>query len=162
MAIVGAFDVHRRQVTFDVLDTDSGQVRRGQLRPACRATVRRFLAGYAGGGEVAFTVEGCTGWRFIVEELERAGIRRHLAEPAQTADARGSKRRAKTDRLNRCGATGTCGSPVPMPPRPAPTMRLSPTLTGGDDLQRMSGRTPAEQPIDHLVAGPPPQQGPWT
>jgi transposase len=100
MAIVGAFDVHRRQVTFDVLDTDSGQVRRGQVRPACRATLRRFLAGYAGVGEVEFTVEGCTGWRFIVEELERVGIKAHVAEPAQTADARGSKRRAKTDRTD--------------------------------------------------------------
>ena len=100
MAIVGAFDVHRRQVTFDVLDTETGQVRRGLVRPACRATLRRFLAGYAGVGEVEFTVEGCTGWRFIVEELERAGITTHLAEPAATADARGSKRRAKTDRTD--------------------------------------------------------------
>ena len=77
-----------------------GQVRRGLVRPACRATLRRFLAGYAGVGEVEFTVEGCTGWRFIVEELERAGITTHLAEPAATADARGSKRRAKTDRTD--------------------------------------------------------------
>src|SRR6266704_1226606 len=72
MAIVGAFDVHRRQITFDVLDTESGQVRRGQVRPACRATLRQFLARYAGVDEVESTVEGCTGWRFIVEELERA------------------------------------------------------------------------------------------
>ena len=28
MAIVGGFDVHRRQVTFDYLDTVTGQVRR--------------------------------------------------------------------------------------------------------------------------------------
>jgi transposase len=100
MAIVGAFDVHRRQVTFDVLDTGSGQVRRGQVRPACRATLRQFLDRFADQAEVSFAVEGCTGWRFIVEELQRAGIRAHLADPAATADARGSKRRAKTDRTD--------------------------------------------------------------
>ena len=39
----------------------------------------------------------CTGWRYVVEELQRAGITAHLAEPAETAGLRGSKRRAKTD-----------------------------------------------------------------
>ena len=48
MAIIGAFDVHRRQVTYDVLDTVSGQVHRGQVRPACRATLRQFVAAYQG------------------------------------------------------------------------------------------------------------------
>jgi transposase len=100
MAIVGAFDVHRRQVTFDVLDTESGQVRRGQIRPACRATLRQFLGRFADQDWVSFAVEGCTGWRFIVEELQRAGIRAHLADPAAVADARGAKRRAKTDRTD--------------------------------------------------------------
>jgi transposase len=100
MAIVGAFDVHRRQVTFDVLDTVSGQVRRGQVRPACRATMRQFLGRFAEQGEVSFAVEGCTGWRFIIEELERAGFTAHLADPAAAADARAAKRRAKTDRTD--------------------------------------------------------------
>lgn len=100
MASVGAFDVHRRQITFDVLDTESGQVRHGQIRPACRATLRQFLARFAGQAEVSFAVEGCTGWRFIVEELQRAGVRAHLADPAAVADARGAKRRAKTDRTD--------------------------------------------------------------
>jgi transposase len=100
MAIVGAFDVHRRQVTFEVADTATGQVRRGQVRPACRSTLRQFLARFAGEDSVSFAVEGCTGWRFIIEELQRAGLEAHLADPAATADARGSKRRAKTDRTD--------------------------------------------------------------
>ena len=33
-AIVGGFDVHRAQITFDYIDTDSGQVTAGQIRPA--------------------------------------------------------------------------------------------------------------------------------
>ena len=49
------------------------------------------------GTPAAFAVEGCTGWRFVVEELQRAGIEAHLAEPADTSAARGPKRRAKTD-----------------------------------------------------------------
>jgi transposase len=42
-------------------------------------------------------IEGTTGWRFIVEEIERAGDRADLADPAETAAKRGAKRRAKTD-----------------------------------------------------------------
>src|SRR6266542_791424 len=32
MAIVGAFDVHRKQITFDYVDTETGQVRRGRVQ----------------------------------------------------------------------------------------------------------------------------------
>jgi transposase len=98
MSIVGGFDVHRRQITFDYLDTDTGRLQRGRIAPACRAVLRRWLVErFAGRADVAFAVEACTGWRFVVEELERAGIEASLAEPADTATARGRKRRAKTD-----------------------------------------------------------------
>jgi transposase len=33
MSIVGAFDVHRRQLTFDYLDTVTGEVKRGRVVP---------------------------------------------------------------------------------------------------------------------------------
>jgi transposase len=46
----------------------------------------------------SFATEGCTGWRFVVEELDRAGVEAHVAEPADTATLRGRKKRAKTDR----------------------------------------------------------------
>jgi transposase len=60
--------------------------------------LRRWLADrFAGRTDVAFAVEACTGWRFVVEECEHAGIEASLAEPADTSTARGSKRRAKTD-----------------------------------------------------------------
>lgn len=49
---------------------------------------------------VAFAVEGCTGWRSVVEELLRAGVESHLAEPADTAAQRGRKKRVKTDRAD--------------------------------------------------------------
>jgi transposase len=97
MSIVGGFDIHRRQITFDYLDTDTGEVSRGKVAPADRDHVRRWLTRFGGRGDVAFALEGCTGWRFVVEELERAGVAAHLAEPADTATQRGRKKRAKTD-----------------------------------------------------------------
>jgi transposase len=100
MAIVGAFDVHRRQITFDYLDTETGEVSRGRVSPACRDTLRRWLRRFAGRGDVVFAVEACTGWRFVVEELASAGVTARLAEPAETASVRGTKRRAKTDRTD--------------------------------------------------------------
>jgi transposase len=99
MTIVGGLDVHRRQITFDYLDTETGQVRRGRIAPADRQLLRRWLETVTG-RPAAFAVEACTGWRFVVEELRRAGVEAHLAEPADTAAARGPKRRAKTDRAD--------------------------------------------------------------
>jgi transposase len=100
MRIVGGLDVHRRQITFDYLDERSDQIRRGRIAPADRMLLRRWLQDTAVDSPAAFAVEACTGWRFVVEELRRAGIEAHLAEPADTAAARGPKRRAKTDRTD--------------------------------------------------------------
>src|SRR6266542_2232464 len=100
MPIVGGLDIHRKQITFDYLDTVTGQVRRGQVAPADRAHLRAWLARFAGRDDVAFALEACTGWRYIAEELAAAGIGVHLAEPADTAFARGRKRHAKTDKTD--------------------------------------------------------------
>jgi len=98
MPIVGGLDIHRKQITFDYLDTVTGEVKRGQIAPADRAHVRAWLARFAGCGDVAFAVEGCAGWRYVAGELAAAGITAHLGEPADTAALRGRKRRAKTDK----------------------------------------------------------------
>ena len=46
MPIVGGLDIHRKQITFDYLDTATGEVRRGQIAPADRAHLRAWhLAG---------------------------------------------------------------------------------------------------------------------
>jgi transposase len=99
MTIVGGFDVHRAQITFDYLLIETGEVRTGQIAPANRLVLRRWLRQFAA-EDVAFAVEGCTGWRFVAEELLRAGHVVHLAEPADTATLRGRKKRAKTDRAD--------------------------------------------------------------
>jgi transposase len=100
MSIVGGLDIHRKQITFDYLDTVTGQVRRGQVSPADREHLRAWLARFAGCEDAAFAVEGCTGWRYVAEELAAAGVAVHLAEPADTAFARGRKRHAKTDKTD--------------------------------------------------------------
>ena len=100
MPIVGGLDIHRRQITFDYLGTETGQVCRGQISPADREHLRGWLARFGGRGDVAFAMEGCTGWRYVAEELAAAGVTAHLAEPADTAFARGRKRHAKTDRTD--------------------------------------------------------------
>jgi len=88
MPIVGGLDIHRKQLAFDYLDTVTGEVRRGQISPADREHLRAWLARFAGRDDVAFAMEGCTGWRYVAEE------------PADTAAARGRKRHAKTDKTD--------------------------------------------------------------
>jgi len=92
-------DIHREQITFDYLDDGSGEIERGRISPATRTVVRKWL-GEIDARPASFALEGCTGWRFVVEELQSAGMEAHLAEPADTAALRGPKRRAKTDRLD--------------------------------------------------------------
>ncbi len=99
-SIVGGLDIHRKQITFDYLDAVTGEVRCGQVGPADRAHFRSWLARFENPAGVAFAVEACTGWRYVAEELQHAGMEAHLAEPADTAAARGRKRRAKTDRAD--------------------------------------------------------------
>jgi transposase len=100
MPIVGGLDIHRKQITFDYLDTVTGEVRRGQIAPADREHLAAWLAGRFTGQDAHVAVEGCTGWRYVAEELAAAGITVHVAGPADTAALRGRKRHAKTDRTD--------------------------------------------------------------
>ncbi len=103
MDIVGGLDVHRKQITFDYVQTDTGESHRGEIRPADREYLRSWLEEFTerfGDQETAFAVEATTGWRYVVEELQRAGIEAHLAEPADTKALQGRKKRAKTDRID--------------------------------------------------------------
>ena len=99
MSIVGGLDIHRSQITFDYLDTRTGEVRCGQVRPADREHLRAWLARFAG-QDGDFAMEGCTGWRYVAEEVAAAGLRPHVADPAELAALRGRRRHAKTDRAD--------------------------------------------------------------
>jgi hypothetical protein len=138
MSIVGGLDIHRKQITFDYLDTATGEVRRGQIAPADRAHLRAWLVRFAGRGDVAFALEGCTGWRYVAEELAAAGVTAHVAEPADTAFARGRKRHVRP----RCSAI-TARSAPPAPPRRAP--HLPPPSTAPPARQAEHRRHPRQQ-----------------
>jgi transposase len=99
MTMVGGLDVHRRQITFDYVD-DDGLVHWGQIRPATRKVLRGWLAEHCPDGDAEFGLEGCTGWRYVSEELTAAGLGVHLGDPAEIAVLRGPKKRAKTDRAD--------------------------------------------------------------
>jgi transposase len=96
-------DIHRKQLTFDYLEVETGQLWRGQITPADRAHLAGWLAERfdpSRDGPVEFGLEACTGWRYVAEELAAAGAVAHLGEPAETAALRGPKRRPKTDRAD--------------------------------------------------------------
>jgi len=96
VSLVMGLDQHRAQISAEWLDTMTAEVSRARVAPADRAGVRKFLKRFAGEGlEVA--LEATTGWRFLVEELDRVGAEVHLAEPTETSGLKSKKKRAKTD-----------------------------------------------------------------
>ena len=97
--IACGFDVHRAQITFDLVDRQTGELRRGRIAPATRAALRVWLGG-VDCARLVVALEGTTGWRFVAEELAAAGAQAVLAEPGETRALRGPKRRAKTDRAD--------------------------------------------------------------
>ena len=99
MTIVMGLDQHRAQITAEWIDTSTGEVSRQRVAPAHRAGVRRFAERF-GDLELEVALEATTGWRFVVEEFTAVGARVHLAEPAETAARRGTKKRAKSDRAD--------------------------------------------------------------
>jgi hypothetical protein len=96
MAIVAGFDVHRAQITFDALDTETGEVTRGRI-DSTPATVARWVGRFSG-REIHVAVEACTGSLFVCDALEAAGATPRLAEPVETRALPGRNRRAKNDR----------------------------------------------------------------
>jgi transposase len=97
--IACGFDVHRAQITFDLVDHQTGELRCGRIAPATRAGLRAWLGG-VDCARLVVAVEGTTGWRFVADEVRAAGARAVLAEPGETRALRGPKRRAKTDRAD--------------------------------------------------------------
>src|SRR3954454_22787265 len=81
------FDVHRAQITFDLVDHETGELRRGRIVPATREQLRLWLS-KVDTARLVVAVEGTTGWRFVAEEVEAAGARVVLAEPGETRVAR--------------------------------------------------------------------------
>jgi transposase len=96
LPVVMGLDQHRAQITAEWVDLETGEISRGRVVPADRATVRKFCKRFAG-RHLEVALEATTGWRFVAEELERIAAGVHLAEPAETSGMRGPKKRPKTD-----------------------------------------------------------------
>ncbi len=73
-AIVAGFDMHRRQITIEALDTATGEVSRGQIESTPAAFEER-VANFPGPVEHV-AVEARTGWLFVCRTLERCGASR--------------------------------------------------------------------------------------
>ena len=96
MTLVMGMDQHRAQISAEWIDTVTAEVSRARVAPADRDGVRKFLERF-NGADLEVALEATTGWRFVVEELQRIGADVHLAEPAETSALKGKKKRAKTD-----------------------------------------------------------------
>ena len=99
MTIVMGLDQHRAQITAEWLDTETGEITRKRIMPAHRDGVRQFCELFRG-RKLEVGLEATTGWRFVADELAAVGAVVHLAEPAETAACRGTKKRAKSDRAD--------------------------------------------------------------
>jgi transposase len=96
VTLVMGMDQHRAQISAEWIDTITGEISRARVAPADRAGVRKFLARFES-EDLEVALEATTGWRFVVEELQRVGADVHLAEPAEASALKGKKKRAKTD-----------------------------------------------------------------
>src|SRR5207245_10372252 len=81
--IACGFDVHRAQITFDLVDHETGELRRGRITPATRERLRVWLAAVET-ARLVVAGEGTTGWRFVAEEVAAGGARGGLARPGET------------------------------------------------------------------------------
>ncbi|HEX7743968.1 MAG TPA: hypothetical protein VF462_01725 [Micromonosporaceae bacterium] len=161
MSIVGGVDIHRKQLTFDYVEQETGRWERGRIVPAGRQHLADWLVRFEGMEDVQFAMEGCTGWRYVVEEMRAAGVVPHLAEPADTAALRGRKRRAKpigrmrsccvswwrragcpaaTSRPRRCWSGGPCWSCTTICARSTPGGRSASTRSASTRAARRRGR----------------------
>src|SRR2546426_6619884 len=89
--IACGFDVHRAQITFDLVDHETGELRRGRITPATRERLRVWLAAVetvrlvvAGGG--------ATGGRVVAGGGGGGGARGGWAAPGGRGPVAGPKR----------------------------------------------------------------------
>ena len=75
MAVAGGLDLHRGQLTFDYVDTGTGESWRGRICPADRESLRGWLRRFEGVPDVEFAVEGCAGWRYVALRREALFVR---------------------------------------------------------------------------------------
>ena len=113
MPIVGGLDIHRKQLTFDYLGTETGEVKRGQIALADRTySPAPGWCGSPAGTHVAFGAGGAhAGWRYVAEGSLAGPVSRRMSpSPAETplslAAASGTPRRTGTATRGSRGIAG--------------------------------------------------------
>jgi len=102
--VVAGFDIHRTQMTFDALDTGTGEVTSGRIASNSEAVIG--WVGRFAGPEVHVAVEACTGWYLVVRALECAG--RCLIWRRWPTRTRCGAQAARQDRPRRRAGCGRC------------------------------------------------------
>ena len=93
MEMVSGLDLHRSQITFRTVDLRTGEVQRGKIHPGARDRFREWLGRVEPGTDAHFALEGTTGWRFVVEEGDRApGLHRPPGRIPRIAGASRTRR----------------------------------------------------------------------
>ena len=54
---------------------------RGPIASADREHLAGWLSRFDGRAPVAFAMEGCTGWRYVAEEMRQAGVEVAVGDP---------------------------------------------------------------------------------
>ena len=106
LPIVMGLDQHRAQITAEWIDLETGEISRGRVAPADRAAVGRFLGRFAG-RQLEVVLEATTGWRFVVEELDRVGAGVHWPSGRRRAGC-GDRRSARRPTGLMRGICGSC------------------------------------------------------
>jgi hypothetical protein len=125
MEIVGGLDLHRKQITFDVLDAESGEVRRGRISPADRRLFRGWWGGFAG-RHVELALEGCTTRSPSDSAGNAPRCRSHASSPAAAtigcapSATRPSPRRRRGEPSRHRGPPDRRTHPCPARPGSAP------------------------------------------
>jgi len=94
--VYAAIDIHKHVFHAAALDVESGEMHE-QRFAASREALRRWASDV---NPVVVAIEATCGWRWVVRELQAAGLEVQLADPGQAVALKGKRRRAKTDRLD--------------------------------------------------------------
>ena len=102
--VYAAIDIHKHVFHAAALDVESGEMHE-QRFAASREALRRWASDV---NPVVVAIEATCGWRWVVRELQAAGLEVQLADPGQAVALKGKRRRAKTDRLDARVGSCTC------------------------------------------------------
>ena len=113
--VYAAIDIHKHVFHAAALDVESGEMHE-QRFAASREALRRWASDV---NPVVVAIEATCGWRWVVRELQAAGLEVQLADPGQAVALKGKRRRATSD-TDSCPQDRSPQLPRPRQPRTRP------------------------------------------